>query len=153
MARMEIGRRRVLAGAAAIAVGGTVGGIAGRAAAAPATLREAIDAILDGRSGEPGGIDLDLPRVAEDGSSVPVTVTVDSPMTEDDHVRAIHLLAEGNPLPGVATFHMGPANGEAVVSTRIRLAESQRVYAFAELADGRVLQTRQEITVTIGGCG
>jgi sulfur-oxidizing protein SoxY len=84
---------------------------------------------------------------------VPVTVEVESPMTADDHVKAVHVLTERNPEPEVATFHFSPRNGRALVSTRIRLAKSQRVHVLAEMSDGRVLTAAREVEVTVGGCG
>ena len=100
-----------------------------------------------------GKLRLDLPEIAENGSAVPLTVEVRSPMTEADHVRAVHVLAEANPLPEVVTFRFTPAAGKAVAATRIRLARSQTVTALAELSDGSVHIARREVRVTVGGCG
>ena len=114
---------------------------------------EAISKKLAGRQAKSGRITLELPQIAENGNTVPLTVEVDSPMTDADHVKAIHIFAEGNPLPDVATFHMSPANGEAKASTRIRLAKTQNLIAVAEMSDGSVFQASTEVKVTIGGCG
>jgi sulfur-oxidizing protein SoxY len=100
-----------------------------------------------------GRITLDMPEIAENGNTVPFSVSVDSPMTDRDHVRAIHLISTGNPQPGVATFRYTPQSGRAAVASRMRLARSQDVIAVAELSDGRFLITRRPVKVTIGGCG
>jgi len=114
--------------------------------------QEAIDAIAKGRPVRPGRVTLRMPPIAENGSTVPLTVLVDSPMTAADHVRAIHILADRNPFAEVASFHLTPAMGRAELSTRIRLQETQDVLAIAELSDGSVVSGSVSVTVTIGGC-
>jgi sulfur-oxidizing protein SoxY len=98
------------------------------------------------------GIHLNLPLVSEDGSAVPLEVRVDSPMTAADHVRSIHLFAAGNPTPEVAEFHLQQAAGRAELSTRVRLNESQTVYAVALMSDGEVRLAAREVRVTVSGC-
>ncbi len=149
----ELNRREALAAAAGFAVCG--GLFAGSPAAAAATPHygEALARFLDGREPAAGGIRLDAPEVAEDGNMVAVSVRVESPMTEADHVRRIALLSTRNPVAEVAIFELTPRSGEAFVGSRIRLAESQDVVALAETSDGRILQTRREVRVTVGGCG
>ncbi len=115
-------------------------------------VQAALDAILDGRSAEEGGIALDTPAVAENGAQVPLTVRVDSPMTAEDHVSAIHIIATANPEPGIGSFHLTPHLTKAEVFTRIRLAEEQDFLVLAELSDGRVLQAAARTAVSIGGC-
>lgn len=100
-----------------------------------------------------GRVKLDIALIAEDGTIVPTTITVDSPMTEADHVQAIHLFAERNPLPRVAAFHLGPHNGRAQVSTRIRLAEAQRVIAIARMSDGSLWSDEMQVEVSLTACG
>lgn len=100
-----------------------------------------------------GKVALELPPIAENGNTVPFSVTVDSPMTDADHVKAIHVFATGNPVPTVATFRLTPQSGAAIVASRMRLAQTQDVIALAELADGRFLIARRSINVAIGGCG
>ncbi len=100
-----------------------------------------------------GKINFDLPQIAENGNTVPISFSVDSPMTADNHVKSVHLFADGNPLPDVATLHFSPMNGKAEASTRIRLARTQNLVAVAEMSDGSVYKAAQEIKVTIGGCG
>ena len=74
-------------------------------------------------------------------------------MTDDDYVASVTLLADGNPATGVATFHFTPINGQATAKTRIRLAQTQNVYALAKMQDGRVFMASNNVKVTIGGCG
>jgi sulfur-oxidizing protein SoxY len=100
-----------------------------------------------------GKLILELPEIAENGNTVPFTISLDSPMTEKDHVKALHLLATANPQPGVATFRLSPISGKAVVSSRMRLARTQDVIGIAELSDGRFLMVKRPVKVTIGGCG
>lgn len=117
------------------------------------TVEEAIKALIGDSSPTEGRIDLDLPQIAENGNTVPLSVSVDSPMTEGDYVNAVHIFAEGNPLPDVATFHFTPACGEATCSTRMRLAKTQNVIAIAEMSTGELYMAKTEVKVTIGGCG
>lgn len=100
-----------------------------------------------------GKIKVDLPELAENGNFVPITITVDSPMTEADHVRAIHILATANPVAQIATFHLSPMNGIARVQSRIRLAKTEDVVTLAELSSGAMLIATTLVKVTIGGCG
>jgi sulfur-oxidizing protein SoxY len=99
-----------------------------------------------------GKIKIDAPEIAENGNAVPITVTVDSPMSPSDHVRAIHIIADRNPQPGVASFMLGPDNGKAEVQLRMRMAESQTVIVVAELSDGSAWTATREVKVTVGGC-
>lgn len=100
-----------------------------------------------------GKIKLDVPQIAENGLVVPVTVEVESPMTEADYVKAIHVFADENPLPGVVTYRFTPASGKAVVSFRMRLARTQNIVCVAEMSNGSLHTTKSEVKVTIGGCG
>lgn len=125
---------------------------AGAAAAREPALEAAIGAVTGGRSAEESGMVLRLPTLAENGAQVPVAVAVESPMTEAEHVVAIHVFATRNPTPGVATFHLSPALGRAEVQTRIRLAEDQQVVAIAVLSDGRLRRVAAETRVASGGC-
>ncbi|TAN56637.1 MAG: thiosulfate oxidation carrier protein SoxY [Magnetospirillum sp.] len=93
-----------------------------------------------------------LPEIAENGNTVPFTVSVDHPMVEGNYVTAIHVVAEGNPSPQVASFHFTPT-GKAEVYSRMRLAKTQEVRAIAVLSDGTALEGRKEVKVTVGGCG
>jgi sulfur-oxidizing protein SoxY len=127
---------------------------AGAALAQPggAEVEAAIAAVTGGRPVEEAGLALRLPQQAENGGQVPVGIVVESPMTPEDHVVAIHLFATRNPTPGVASFHLSPALGRAEVQTRIRLAEDQQVVAIAVLSDGRIRRAAAETRVATGGC-
>ena len=113
----------------------------------------AIAKLIGDRVLEDGGMTLKTPAIAENGNTVPLSIEVDLAFTSDRYVKAVHLIAEENPAPEIASFYFTPANGKASVSTRIRLAKTQRVTAIAEWSDGRVLRTSNEVKVTIGGCG
>jgi sulfur-oxidizing protein SoxY len=113
----------------------------------------AVRGILGEAKPSDGKLALELPEIAENGNTVPFTISVESPMTDKDYVKAVHVLATANPQPGVATFRLTPATGKATVASRMRLARTQDVIAIAELSDGRFLMTRRAVKVTIGGCG
>lgn len=100
-----------------------------------------------------GKLMLKLPEIAENGNTVPFSISVDSPMTDSDYVKAVHVISTGNPQPMVATFHFTPESGKAEVSSRMRLAKTQDIVGVAELSDGKFAIARKEVKVTIGGCG
>lgn len=100
-----------------------------------------------------GKITLDVPELAENGATVQFIVSVDSPMTDKDHVKAIHLFTEGNPFPQAASYFFTPMSGKASVTGRIRLATSQKVRAIAVMSDGSTYVARKDVKVTVGGCG
>lgn len=120
--------------------------------AASGALQAAIQQCIGDRTPTPGGVLLHLPPIAETGNSVPLTVTVDSPMTPEAHVQRLHLLVEGNPELIAARYHLGPRAGKATISTRLRLARSQTVLALAEMHDGTVRSGAASIVVTLGAC-
>jgi sulfur-oxidizing protein SoxY len=123
------------------------------ASATPEALEQALRETFGGQSIQRGRITLELPRLAESGNVVPVTVTVDSPMSAADHVQAIHLFAEKNNLPRILSVAMGPWNGKAVVASRIRLSTSQQVLAVAQMSDGSLWSAAAEVEVTVSSCG
>jgi sulfur-oxidizing protein SoxY len=100
-----------------------------------------------------GRVNLKLPKIVEDGGSVPLSLAVESPMTPENYVKSVYVFPEKNPTPVAAAFHFGSTSGKAEISTRIRLAESQQVFAIAELSDGSTWMTSVDVVVTIGGCG
>jgi len=102
---------------------------------------------------ESGKIKLDVPEIAENGLVVPINVEVESPMTEQDYVKAVHVFADGNPLPGVVSYKFTPACGKASASTRMRLAQTQNIVCIAEMSNGKLHMAKANIKVTIGGCG
>ena len=122
------------------------------AANQPST-EEAIKAFTGGSEVQSGRISLSTPEIAENGNTVPVEVSVESPMTSDDYVSEVIILADGNPNPGVATFKFTELSGTAQASTRIRLAKTQNVVAVAKMSDGTFYRDEKEVKVTIGGCG
>ena len=122
------------------------------AAATPAAMEEAIRALVGEATVEHGKVKLELPPIVENGNTVPLTVTVDSPMSEADHVTGIHIFNEKNPQPYVAGFDLGPRTGKAAVSTRIRLADSQQVVAIARLSDGSFWSDSADVIVTLAAC-
>jgi len=100
-----------------------------------------------------GKIMVDLPETAENGNFVPITISAESPMTDADYIRAIHILSTENPHAHVATFYLSPVNAIARVQTRMRLAKTQNVVVLAEQSNGELLISTMLVKVTIGGCG
>lgn len=117
-----------------------------------AQFEEAYAALLAGATPLEGKITLELPEIAENGNFVPLTVVVDHPMTDADHVKTIHILSTSNPVARVASFHLTPVNGVARVQSRMRLAKTQDVIAIAHLSNGLVAVASATVKVTIGGC-
>ncbi len=99
-----------------------------------------------------GRVKLEIPALVENGNAAPVTLKVDSPMTEADHVKAIAVFNEKNPQPNVAIFHLGPRAGRAEIATRMRLATSQKVTAIAALSDGTFWSDSADVIVTLAAC-
>jgi len=151
---MHATRRQFLTDAAHLAGGVALVSLVpiGSARATPEAMKAAIKAVVGEAPLRPGKVKLDLPPLVENGNSVTMTVKVDSPMTNADHVRAIHVFNEKNPQPNVASFFLGPRAGQASVSTRIRLADSQTVVAIAELNDGTFWSDSEHVVVTIAAC-
>jgi len=144
-------RRRALVGAS---VAGLAAILAPRLSfASEAQVADEIKKLFADRKMLDGKLRLDVPQIAENGLVVPVTVDVESPMTEADYVKAVHIFADGNPLPGIATFRFTPACGKASASTRMRLSQTQNVICIAEMSNGTLHTTKTEVKVTIGGCG
>ena len=146
-------RRDLLKVASALALGEAAGlMLVPSAAATPATMQAAIASVTRGAKVNPGKIKLDIPPLVENGNTVPCSITVDSPMTEVDYVKAIHVFTEKNPQPNVVSIQLGPRAGRASVSTRIRLADTQSVVAIAELSDGSLWSHRVDVLITLGAC-
>jgi sulfur-oxidizing protein SoxY len=117
------------------------------------TWQEAMRAMVGSAVPVEGRIKLELPETAENGNVVPFTVSIESPMTEQDFVKAVHLFSTGNPKPDVASAYFTLANGKAVFSSRMRLGRTQDVIAVAEMSDGTLYLGKRNVKVTIGGCG
>ena len=130
----------------------TIGVAIGPAQAAN-DFQDLITKFTGGKQAAEGKVKLDLPEIAENGNTVPMTVTVDSPMTEQSYVSEVLVVADGNPRGGVATFQFSPASGVAEANTRIRLAATQNITAVAKMNDGSFFTTTKQVKVTIGGCG
>jgi sulfur-oxidizing protein SoxY len=122
------------------------------AEATPAMLNSAIRNVVGEAPLRTGRVKLDIPPLVENGNTVPMTVSVTSPMSEDDHVRSIHVFNEKNPQPYIGNFYLGPAAGRAQVSTRIRLADSQKVVAIAQMSDGSFWSASVDVVVTLAAC-
>ena len=143
-------RRRAFLGlaAAALPCGSTA-----RAQFQPAQdIAPLMQRLTGGTAPEKGGVEIELPQIAENGNSVPMRVRVTSPMTPEDHVTAIHIVAERNPRPLVATFHLGPRSGRAEISTRVRLAGTQKVTVLAALNGNRFRLGETNVLVTSAAC-
>ena len=138
---MDLTRRGALALGAGFAAAGFL-----PAAAARAAVDETLAAFTGGATVGEGGVTLTTPEIAENGNTVPVTVSAPGAV-------AIMLLAAGNPNPGVCTVTFGPLAASQSVTTRIRLAGTQDVVAVAKMADGSFVRASNEVKVTIGGCG
>jgi sulfur-oxidizing protein SoxY len=142
-------RRQVLAGSAGALAIATLG-------VAPAYANNAQDlikAFTGGKQATEGKVKLDLPEIAENGNTVPMTVSVESPMTDASHVTDVLVVGDGNPNGGMVTFQFSPLSGVAEANTRIRLAATQNIIAVAKMNDGSFVMASKQVKVTIGGCG
>jgi sulfur-oxidizing protein SoxY len=122
------------------------------AEATPATLAAAIRNVVGTAVVRAGKVRIEIPPLVENGNTVPMTVSVSNPMTSEDHVKSIHVFNEKNPQPNVGNFYLGPRAGRAQVSTRIRLADSQKIVALAHLADGSFWSATVDVVVTLAAC-
>lgn len=150
MSDTEIGRRGFLAAAGAGMVAAAV--LPHAANATPQEADDFVKKLIGAATPKDGRVRLKLKDVAESGANEPISVEVDSPMSAADHVKAIHIVADGNPQPGVSSWFFTPRSGKAEVSFRMRLGKTQTVRAYAVMSDGSVYLAKQEIKVTIGGC-
>jgi sulfur-oxidizing protein SoxY len=146
-------RRQFLGYAGGAAVLGTVPIVTLRPAqATPATLAAAIRSVTGTAVVRTGKVKLDVPPLVENGNTVPMTVSVTSPMTPDDYVKSIHVFNEKNPQPNIGNFYLGPRAGRAQISTRIRLADSQKITAIARLSDDTFWSASIDVVVTLAAC-
>jgi sulfur-oxidizing protein SoxY len=144
-------RQAVVLGASGVVV--SLVGINGDLFAAAKDAAEDIAKFTGGKAAEKGKIAIELPEIAENGNTVPLSVTVDAPMKADDYVSDLLVVADGNPRPGVATFHFTPLAGKAEASVRIRLATTQNIIVVAKTSKGALFTEQKLVKVTIGGCG
>ncbi len=146
-------RREVLRLAGTLAVGGAATSVAvAPAHATPEEMNAAAASVIGDARVSAGKVKIDIPPLVENGNTVPCTVTVDSPMTATEHVKAIHVFAERNPQPYVISAVLGPRAGRASISIRMRLRATQTVLAVAEMSDGTFWSDRINVIVTAGAC-
>src|SRR4029450_13517362 len=145
-------RRDILKAASALAAGCGAGVLVRPARATPASMQTAIRNVVSSATVKPGKVALDIPPLVENGSTVAVSVAVESPMTPTDYVKAIHILTKKNPQPNVISIHLGPRAGRATVATRMRLVDTQKIVAIAELSDGSFWSDTIEVVITLGAC-
>jgi len=148
----KLTRRKALllgAGSAGLALMGRLN----EARATPSEADAEIAKFTGGKTAEKGRIAIDLPEIAENGNTVPLSVVVDSPMEANNYVSDILIVADGNPRPGVAAFHLTPMSGRADVTTRIRLAATENIIVVAKTSEGKFFTAQKQVKVTIGGCG
>jgi len=144
-------RRRFLGQAAAIVVL-PFGPPFGPASATPQAMAEAIKKVVGDSAVTEGRVRLDMPPLIENGNTVPLVVSIESPMTVADHVKAIHVFNEKNPQPNVFSVRLSARNGKATVGTRIKLGDSQKIVAIAETSDGKFWSASADVIVTLAAC-
>ncbi len=146
-----LNRRQVLAVGAGVIAATTLGGLSPASAANDST--DLINKFTGGKKPVEGRVKIDMPEIAENGNTVPMTISVESPMSAQSFVSDVIVVADGNPRAGVATFRFSPASGMAEVNTRVRLAKTQNIIAVAKMNDGSFYMASKQVKVTIGGCG
>src|SRR5215510_10617225 len=134
-------RRAFMVGVSAVALLASCPTLA-RAQTGPGDIRAVLRSLIGDATPVEGRISLNLPGTAENGNTIPYAVTVDSPMSDAQYVKAVHLLAPANPLPQIASFYFTPASGRAAVTSRMRLAQTQEVMAIAEISDGALFMIK-----------
>jgi sulfur-oxidizing protein SoxY len=147
-------RRRFLIGAGGVVVATALPDVSAHAQSQEraAAMAAAIKAVAGENPLQQGRIKIELPPLVENGNAVPLGISVESPMTDADHVKAIHVFTEKNPQPNVAAFQLGPRAGTANIQTRMRLADTQLVVAVAEMSDGTFWRDEVEVVVTMAAC-
>jgi sulfur-oxidizing protein SoxY len=151
---IEATRRGFLTGSARLAGGIALAWVVATKSvrATPETMQAAIRKVIGEAPLRKGKVVIDVPPLVENGNTVPVTVSVDSPMTAADHVKSIHVFNEKNPQPNVIAAFLGPRAGKAALSTRIKLAAAQKIVAVAQLSDGSFWSDEADVIVTIAAC-
>jgi sulfur-oxidizing protein SoxY len=143
-------RRALIKGAGALVCGVLL--TVRKSEATPASMQAAIRTVFGNAEIGKGKVTLDIPSLVENGNTVPMTVSVESPMTATNYVKSIHVFNEKNPQPNVIGIHLGPRAGKASVATRIRLADSQKVVAIAQMSEGSVWSGQVDVIVTLAAC-
>lgn len=141
----NVQRRKLLAAGIALAV-------AGPAFATLDEMAAAISAFTGGAAPKAGRVKLEVAALVDNGNAVPISVAVESPMTAADHVTGIAIFSERNPQADVVRFTLGPRSGKALVSTRIRMATSQKLTAVARMSDGSFWSSSADVIVTLAAC-
>ncbi len=152
--RIDIVDRReflVIGGAAAATLAALSSGALAKAD--PADAEALLNELTKGAKPTEGKVKLEMPEIAENGATVPLKVTVDSPMTEQDYCKSVTIIATKNPVAHICNFEFTPDSGKAWVSNRIRMAKTQEVWALAQMSDGSFRIGKTTVKVTIGGCG
>ena len=147
--------RRDMLRAGIAGVGATLGTALIRiepAAATPESMKRAIRQVVGEATVRKGRVTIDVPALVENGNTVSLAIDVESPMTPQDHVKAIHVFNEKNPLPNIISAHLGPRAGRARIATRFRLADTQTVVAIAEMSDGSFWSASADVIVTLAAC-
>jgi len=146
-------RRQFLGIAGTAAAIGTIPVVSLRpVAATPETMTAAIRNVIGSAAVRIGKVKLDVPPLVENGNTVPMTITVSSPNTSEDHVKSIHVFNEKNPQPNIGNFYLGPQAGRGQISTRIRLADSQKITAIARMSDDSLWSATADVVVTLAAC-
>jgi sulfur-oxidizing protein SoxY len=148
--KVRFNRREVLALTGSAVAAASIGIAPAKAAN---DSQQLIDKFTGGKKPVEGKVKFDLPEIAENGNTVPITVSVESPMTEQSYVSEVLVVGDGNPRAGMATFRFSPLSGVAEANTRIRLAATQNITAVAKMNDGTFYMASKQVKVTIGGCG
>ena len=155
MQQNRLSRRQVLSAAGGAIALATVGLSATDTLAGPKEAKQKLAEITGGTKPKKGRVNVKLPALSDQGPLVPIQISVDSPMTDDDYVSEIHIVASRNTSPDVAVFHLTPMAGKAEVATRIRVRERQIVTVVAKMNDGSLYvgKARSRIVGGAGGCG
>jgi len=145
-------KRREFIAAASLALAPRLAGAEDNAIAPIDPKDPDVQSVTKGAPIRAGRVKLELPPLADNGNSVAMKLSVESPMTAQDHVRAVHLFSERNPVRHMAAFHLGPKSGRAEIASRIRLAGSQKIIALAEMSDGSFWAGSASVVVTLSAC-
>jgi sulfur-oxidizing protein SoxY len=149
---MTTTRRRFLTAAAGLAGGCGLARVSRPARATPAAMQDAVRKVIGSAQIRKGRVKLDVPPLIDNGNSIPLSVVVESPMTAANHVKAIHVFAERNPLPNIVSVQLTPRSGRARVATRVRLADTGTVLAIAQMSDGSFWSDSAHVVVTLSAC-
>ena len=150
MSDLKLSRRTYLSVLGLLGVSNWI--VPGLAMAKKPEAMEAIAKIVGSSPIRDGRVKLIIPPLVESGNLVVLKLSIESPMTANDYVKAVHVIAEGNPLPNIFTAYFTPRSGRAELTTRVRLADSQRVWAVAQMSDGSFWQGYADTLVTLSAC-